>query len=89
MRPTGTGPDQSQNWQPDAGCAVTVLIFEVIVFGLAIPVVILVSEGAPRRRRRICRWRGGAPPPQPLHLRSQVGYVLGWVVQRVAPLSDS
>ena len=38
----------------------TVLIFEVIVFGLAIPVMILISECTRRSGRGICRWRGAA-----------------------------
>jgi hypothetical protein len=59
----------------------TVLIFEVIVFGLAIPVMILVS-GVPAVAA--AGFGGGAALLALLAaalLRSQVGYILGWVAQ--------
>ena len=59
----------------------TVLIFEVVVFGLAIPGMILVSEvsAAPA-----AGFAGGAALLALVAaalLRSRVGYVLGWVAQ--------
>jgi hypothetical protein len=59
----------------------TVLIFEVIVFGLAIPGMILVSEVP---AAVAAGFAGGAALlalAAAALLRSQVGYVLGWVVQ--------
>jgi Protein of unknown function (DUF4233) len=59
----------------------TVLIFEVIVFGLAIPVMILVS-GVPAAAA--AAFGGGAALLALLAaglLRSRVGYILGWVGQ--------
>jgi Protein of unknown function (DUF4233) len=62
----------------------TVLIFEVIVFGLAIPVMILIS-GVP-----VAAAAGFASGAALLALlaagllRSQVGYVLGWLAQLAA-----
>lgn len=59
----------------------TVLIFEVIVFGLAIPVMIFVSDvpGA------TAAGFGGATAVLALvaagMLRGQVGYILGWLTQ--------
>jgi len=59
----------------------TVLIFEVIVFGLAIPGMILVSEVP---AAVAVGFAGGAALlalAAAALLRSRVGYVLGWVVQ--------
>jgi hypothetical protein len=59
----------------------TVLIFEVIVFGLAIPGMILVSEVP---AAVAAGFAGGAALlaiAAAALLRSQVGYVLGWAVQ--------
>jgi hypothetical protein len=59
----------------------TVLIFEVIVFGLAIPVMILIS-GVPAAAA--AAFGGGAALLALLAaglLRSRVGYILGWVGQ--------
>ena len=59
----------------------TVLIFEVIVFGLAIPGMILVSEVPPAAA---AAFAGGAALLALLaagFLRSRVGYILGWVAQ--------
>jgi hypothetical protein len=59
----------------------TVLIFEVIVYGLAVPVMIFISEvpGA------AAGGFGGGTAVLALvaagMLRSQVGYVLGWLTQ--------
>src|SRR4029450_2581970 len=58
-----------------------VLIFEVIVFGLAIPVMILVS-GVPAAAA--AGFGGGAALLALLAaglLRSPIGYILGWVAQ--------
>ena len=59
----------------------TVLIFEVIVFGLAIPGMILVSDVPPAAA---AGFAGGAALLALLAaalLRSRVGYILGWLVQ--------
>ncbi|HJY45534.1 MAG TPA: DUF4233 domain-containing protein [Propionibacteriaceae bacterium] len=59
----------------------TVLIFEVIVFGLAIPGMILVSDVPPAAAAGSA---GGAALLALLAaalLRTRVGYILGWVVQ--------
>ncbi|HET9562840.1 MAG TPA: DUF4233 domain-containing protein [Propionibacteriaceae bacterium] len=59
----------------------TVLIFEVIVFGLAIPGMIVVSEVPPTAA---AGFAGGAALLALLatgFLRSRVGYILGWVAQ--------
>ena len=59
----------------------TVLIFEVIVFGLAVPGMILVSEVP---AAAAAGFAGGAAllaVTAAALLRSQVGYVLGWIVQ--------
>jgi Protein of unknown function (DUF4233) len=59
----------------------TVLIFEVIVFGLAIPVMILISGMSPAAA---AAFGGGAALLALLAaglLRSRVGYILGWVAQ--------
>ncbi len=58
-----------------------VLIFEVIVFGLAIPVMILVSGVS---AVAAAGFGGGAALLALLAaglLRSRVGYILGWVAQ--------
>jgi hypothetical protein len=59
----------------------TVLIFEVIVFGLAIPVMILIS-GVPAAAA--AGFASGAAVLALLAaglLRSRVGYMLGWLAQ--------
>jgi Protein of unknown function (DUF4233) len=59
----------------------TVLIFEVIVFGLAIPVMILISGVS---AAVAAAFGGGAALLALLaagFLRSRVGYILGWVAQ--------
>jgi hypothetical protein len=59
----------------------TVLIFEVIVFGLAIPVMILVSDTS---AAAAAGFGGGAAVLALVAaglLRSRVGYVLGWLAQ--------
>jgi Protein of unknown function (DUF4233) len=61
----------------------TVLIFEVIVFGLAIPVMILVSGVSPAAA---AGFGGGAALLALVAaglLRSQLGYILGWIAQLV------
>jgi hypothetical protein len=61
----------------------TVLIFDVIVFGLAIPVMILVSGVSPAAAAGIA---GGAALLALVAaglLRSRVGYILGWIAQLV------
>jgi hypothetical protein len=59
----------------------TVLIFEMIVFGLAIPVMIFISGVSATAAGVV----GGAAAVLPLVaaalLRSRVGYVLGWIAQ--------
>ena len=62
---------------------ITVLIFEVVVFGLAIPVMILIS-GMPAAAA--AGFGGGAALLAILAaglLRSRVGYILGWAAQVV------
>jgi Protein of unknown function (DUF4233) len=59
----------------------TVLIFEVIVFGLAIPVMIFISNVPAAAAAGFC---GAAALLAILAaglLRSRVGYVLGWITQ--------
>jgi hypothetical protein len=59
----------------------TVLIFEVIVFGLAIPVMILVSDTS---AAAAAGFGGGAAVLALVAaglLRSRTGYVLGWLAQ--------
>ena len=61
----------------------TVLIFEVVVFGLAIPVMILISSVP---AAAAAGFGGGAALLAILAaglLRSQVGYILGWAAQVV------
>ena len=61
----------------------TVLIFELIVFGLAIPVMILVSGVSPVAA---AGFGGGAALLALVAaglLRSRVGYILGWIAQLV------
>ena len=60
---------------------VAVLIFEVIVFGLAIPVMIMISDVPPAAA---AAFGGGAAVLAILAaglLRSRVGYILGWAAQ--------
>jgi hypothetical protein len=59
----------------------TVLIFEVIVFGLAIPGMILVSEVPPATAAGFAGGAALLALAATALLRSRVGYVLGWVVQ--------
>ena len=59
----------------------TVLIFELIVFGLAIPVMILVSGVSPVAA---AGFGGGAALLALVAaglLRSHLGYIFGWIVQ--------
>jgi Protein of unknown function (DUF4233) len=59
----------------------TVLIFEVIVYGLAIPVMILVSDTP---AAAAAGFGGGAAVLALVAaglLRSRLGYVLGWLAQ--------
>jgi hypothetical protein len=59
----------------------TVLIFEVIVFGLAIPVMIFVSDVP---AAAAAGFAGGAAVLALVAaglLRSRIGYVLGWLAQ--------
>ena len=61
-----------------------VLIFEVIVFGLAIPVMILIAGVS---AAAAAAFGGGAALLALLAaglLRSRVGYILGWVAQLAA-----
>ena len=61
----------------------TVLIFEVIVFGLAIPVMILVSGVSPEAA---AGFGGGAALLALVAaglLRSRLGYILGWIAQLI------
>ena len=64
----------------------TVLIFEVIVFGLAVPVMILVSGVAPG----LAAAGGGLAAVLALAaaglLRKPPGYLLGWITQAVGIL---
>ena len=64
----------------------TVLIFEVIAFGLAVPVMILVSHVPPGP----AALGGGLAAVLALAaaglLRKPVGYLIGWVTQPVAIL---
>jgi hypothetical protein len=58
-----------------------VLIFEVIVFGLAIPVMIMISDVPPAAA---AAFGGGAAVLAILAaglLRSRMGYILGWAAQ--------
>jgi Protein of unknown function (DUF4233) len=59
----------------------TVLIFEVIVFGLAVPGMILVSEVSPAAAAGFAGGAALLALAAAALLRSQVGYVLGWIVQ--------
>jgi hypothetical protein len=59
----------------------TVLIFEVIVFGLAVPGMILVSEVPPAAAAGFAGGAALLALAAAAPLRSQVGYVLGWIVQ--------
>ena len=88
-RPTGIGGDSLSTGNPMRVVLMAVLIFEVIVFGLAIPVMIMISDVPLQRpphsevgRRCSPSWRHGL-------LRSRVGYILGWAAQLAASLSDS
>ncbi len=64
----------------------TVLIFEVIVFGLAVPVMILVSGVSPA----LAAAGGGVAALLALAaaglLRKPVGYLVGWAVQPIGIL---
>jgi hypothetical protein len=59
----------------------TVLIFEVIVFGLAVPGMILVSEVPPAAAAGFAGGAALLALAAAALLRSRVGYVLGWIVQ--------
>ena len=74
------------NSNPMRVVLLTVLIFEVIVFGLAVPVMILVSGVAPG----LAATCGGAAAvlasAAAAVLRKPVGYLLGWLTQPVGIL---
>jgi hypothetical protein len=74
------------NTNPMRVVLLTVLIFEVIVFGLAVPVMILVSGVAPG----VAAVGGGVAALLALAaaglLRKPVGYLLGWITQPVGIL---
>ena len=59
----------------------TLLIFEVVVFGLAIPGMILVSEVSAAAAAGFAGCAALLALVAAGLLRSRVGYVLGWVVQ--------
>jgi hypothetical protein len=59
----------------------TVLIFEVIVFGLAIPVMIFVSNVPAAAAAGFAGAAAVLALVAAGLLRSRVGYVLGWLVQ--------
>jgi hypothetical protein len=59
----------------------TLLIFEVVVFGLAIPGMILVSEVSTAAAAGFAGCAALLALVAAALLRSRVGYVLGWVVQ--------
>ena len=59
----------------------SVLIFEVIVFGLAIPGMILVSDVSPVAAAGLAGGAALLALVGAARLRSRVGYVLGWIVQ--------
>jgi hypothetical protein len=61
----------------------TLLIFEVIVFGLAIPGMILVSDVPPAAAAGSAGAAALLALLAAALLRSRVGYILGWVVQCV------
>jgi Protein of unknown function (DUF4233) len=59
----------------------TVLIFEMIVFGLAIPVMIFISEVSATAAGVVGGAAAALPVVAAALLRSRVGYVLGWIAQ--------
>jgi Protein of unknown function (DUF4233) len=59
----------------------TVLIFEMIVFGLAIPVMIFVSNVPAAAAAGFGGGTAALALVAAALLRSSVGYVLGWIVQ--------
>lgn len=69
------------NSNPMRVVLLTVLIFEVIVFGLAVPVMILVSGVSPG----LAAAGGGVAALLALTsaalLRKPVGYLIGWITQ--------
>ena len=60
-----------------------ILAFEVILFGLAIPVMILVSDVRPARRRPLRRGSGPAGAGRRRADAPAAGYPLGWLTQLV------
>jgi hypothetical protein len=74
------------NGNPMRVVLLTVLIFEVIVFGLAVPVMILVSGVTPG----LAAAGGGVAAALALSaaalLRKPLGYLIGWVTQPVGIL---
>ena len=74
------------NTNPMRVVLLTVLIFEVIVFGLAVPVMILVSHVSPG----LAAVGGGIAALLALAaaalLRKPVGYLVGWITQPVGIL---
>jgi hypothetical protein len=59
----------------------TVLIFEMIVFGLAIPVMIFISGVSATAAGGVGGAAAALPVVAAALLRSRVGYVLGWIAQ--------
>jgi hypothetical protein len=59
----------------------TVLIFEMIVFGLAIPVMIFISGVSATAAGVVGGAAAALPVVAAALLRSRVGYVLGWIAQ--------
>ena len=89
MSPTASGSSFSwalPNSNPMRVVLLTVLIFEVIVFGLAVPVMILVSGVSPE----LAALGGGVAAVLALAaaglMRRPVGYLIGWVTQPVGIL---
>jgi hypothetical protein len=74
------------NTNPMRVVLLSVLIFEVIAFGLAVPVMILVSGVAPE----LAALGGGLAALLALAaaglMRRPVGYLIGWITQPVAIL---
>ena len=72
------------NSNPMRVVLLTVLIFEAVVFGLAVPVMILVSGVSPA----VAALGGGLAVVLALAaaglLRRRIGYLIGWLTQPVA-----
>ena len=61
----------------------SILLFEVVVYGLAIPVMILVSDVPAGEASRFRRWCRPAGAGRRRTLRRPAGYFVGWVTQPV------